>query len=75
MHACIYACVHTLAVYFINPHAGVNLPALPHAPLLEGNALPVVVFSHGLTAMRSAYSLIHCDLASHGYIVAAVEHK
>jgi platelet-activating factor acetylhydrolase len=61
--------------YMLTTFSGVNLPALPHAPLLEGNALPVVVFSHGLTAMRSAYSLIHCDLASHGYIVAAVEHK
>ena len=63
------------SLFYPGAHAGVNLPAIPHAPLLEGNKFPVVVFSHGLTGMRSVYSLIHCDLASHGYIVAAVEHK
>ena len=36
---------------------------------------PVVIFSHGLNAHRSVYSSICCDLASHGYIVAAIEHK
>jgi platelet-activating factor acetylhydrolase len=55
-----------------------NVPGILHETPLKPELLrkfPVVVFSHGLTAMRSAYSLIHCDLASHGYIVAAVEHK
>ena len=37
--------------------------------------LPVIVFSHGLKSMRSIYSGICCDLASHGYVVAAVEHR
>ncbi len=36
---------------------------------------PVIVFSHGLHGHRTVYSGICCDLASHGYIVAAIEHK
>ena len=36
---------------------------------------PVVVYCHGLGGMRCDNSGICCDLASHGYVVAAVEHR
>ena len=36
---------------------------------------PVVVFSHGLMAHFHVYSGICSDIASHGYVVAAVEHR
>ena len=56
-----------------------RVPAIVHEPPMQSfetmSKFPVVVFSHGLSAMRSVYSMIHCDLASQGYIVAAVEHK
>ena len=36
---------------------------------------PVVVFSHGLAAMRTIYCGICSDLASKGSVVVAVEHR
>lgn len=40
----------------------------------QNGQLPVVVFSHGLWACRTTYSALCCDLASHGYVVVALEH-
>lgn len=34
-----------------------------------------MVFSHGLGGMRTTYSYICADIASHGWVVAAVEHR
>ncbi|KAG0593326.1 hypothetical protein KC19_1G321500 [Ceratodon purpureus] len=36
--------------------------------------LPVVIFCHGMWACRTTYTIACCDMASHGYIVVAVEH-
>ena len=36
---------------------------------------PVMVFSHGLGGMRTTYSYICADIASHGWCVAAIEHR
>ncbi len=44
-------------------------------PSATSEAFPVVVFSHGLAAMRTICSGICSDLASQGFVVAAVEHR
>jgi platelet-activating factor acetylhydrolase len=48
------------------------------APLIKPSSidkLPVIVFSHGLGGCRMVYSTTCIDVASHGLLVAAVEHK
>jgi dienelactone hydrolase len=46
------------------------LDALPRT----GDRLPVLVFSHGYTAIASSYTALLEDLASHGYAVLSVVH-
>ena len=41
----------------------------------KDHRFPLVVYSHGLGGMRCDNSATCCDLASHGYLVAAVEHR
>ena len=57
----------------VNQVAGVGAESDQQQP--RPTAFPVVVFSHGLGAMRTTYSAICSDIASHGYIVASVEHR
>ncbi|KAG0725403.1 Platelet-activating factor acetylhydrolase [Chionoecetes opilio] len=53
----------------------VATPAVWEAGLVRSQQWPVVVFSHGLSANRSIYSTVCSELASHGFVVAAVEHR
>ncbi|XP_076127838.1 platelet-activating factor acetylhydrolase isoform X2 [Alosa pseudoharengus] len=52
-----------------------KIPAFWNASFKPCGKCPVVVFSHGLGAFRTLYSAICCELASQGFIVAAVEHR
>ena len=49
--------------------------ATRHIQQFDRSKFPLVVYSHGLGGMRSDNSSTCCDLASHGYLVAAVEHR
>ncbi|PHH67826.1 hypothetical protein CDD80_494 [Ophiocordyceps camponoti-rufipedis] len=55
----------------------VRIPAAVDAPLVasDGDRLPVIVFSHGMASSRTDYTAYIGELASRGFIVAAVEHR
>lgn len=65
----------------INGLLNPRIPALSGAPLFKttdghsDDPFPILVYSHGLGGHRSTYCTICCDMASHGYVVGAVEHK
>jgi predicted dienelactone hydrolase len=52
--------------------AGTN--AIPAAPLAAGAEFPVLIFSHGWGGFRAQNTNQMQHLASHGYVILAVEH-
>ncbi|KAJ7660512.1 platelet-activating factor acetylhydrolase [Mycena rosella] len=57
---------------------GTMLPAFGDVPVKipeDGSRWPLIIFSHGAGSSRLLYSALAGELASHGYIVAAVEHR
>ncbi len=50
-----------------------NLDMIQDAPVLDAK-LPVIIFSHGLTGIRMQNTTMMRELASHGYLVAALDH-
>jgi len=57
----------------------ITLPAHRNAKLLDpptsNGRWPVTFFSHGLAGSRNAYSYVCGDMASHGMIVIALDHR
>lgn len=58
---------------------GYSIPEGAPDPVFEsvhnGRQLPVMIFSHGLAGSRTSYSQYCGTLASHGVLVAALEHR
>lgn len=57
----------------------IRLPAHRNAAILEppteSGRWPVTMFSHGLAGSRNTYSYICGDMASHGMVVIAMDHR
>lgn len=54
----------------------IKIPIVENAPLEPTiQKFKTVVFSHGLGGTRFFYTGICCELASHGYVVIALEHR
>jgi dienelactone hydrolase len=53
----------------VSTHAFLNAP-----PAGQSHSLPLIVLSPGYTSQRSSLTSLAEDLASHGYVVAAIDH-
>jgi dienelactone hydrolase len=60
----------------IRPWADLTLAAVDDAPPAPSprSGWPVLVLSHGFGASRTQYAILSQELASHGYVVLAVDH-
>lgn len=52
----------------------VRTDAYLDAPPVAGGPFPLLIFSHGLRGLRAQNTSLMQELASHGYIVAAIDH-
>ncbi|KAL6872092.1 PAF acetylhydrolase [Trichoderma novae-zelandiae] len=69
--------IFTFALWLIA--GGITIPAKVDVPLLaaaeDAEPFPVMVFSHGDASSRTDYTHFVGEMASRGYVVAAVEHR
>ncbi len=64
-----------LPSFFLDHLALVNIPAFKNAQVAKTNGgYPVIIFSHGWNGFNAQNSGQALELASHGYVVIAVQH-
>lgn len=66
-----------IPLFMIPDHAYtfIHTHALTKAPPLRSNApFPLIIFSHGYDGVRAIYTSLIENLASHGFIIAAIDH-
>jgi dienelactone hydrolase len=59
---------------FILNHANLIDLEISEAPPAADGRFPLILFAHGLTGLRMQNSSMMRELASHGYVVAALDH-
>ncbi|KAL1465269.1 hypothetical protein WDU94_004852 [Cyamophila willieti] len=67
----VYICRFLLWLY----SGTLKIPVLWEAPVADNTKMPVILFSHGFGASRFICSTLCYELASHGFLVASVEHR
>lgn len=63
-----------LPPFLLDHSALVKTDATVEAPVAGGGPYPLVIFSHGLRGIRGQNTVLMQELASHGYVVAAIDH-
>lgn len=64
-----------LPPFFLDHTALLHGHAIPGAPIAAGqDRYPVLVFSHGNTGVRTQNTVQFEELASHGYVIASIDH-
>ena len=63
-----------MATYELLPGIGFESAGAHHEPATAPGTFPLVLFSHGRTGMRFAYSLLSEALASRGAVVVSADH-
>lgn len=63
-----------LPVFFLDHLVLSHTDSYENIPVRPGEAYPLLLFSHGWNGFRQQSTFLMEELASHGYIVAAMEH-
>lgn len=70
----VVAAQFNLPPFLLNHVNLAKLDIIQDAPVANNGPFPLAIFAHGLTGLRVQNTTMARELASHGYIVAALDH-